>query len=232
MENNYTILKGLTYKGLKVNKGEFGNLNLYEEILEAIHSRFTYMINKYTRIYVYRFDVTLPESINKPDINTNKTLSEAIQNTVKHLKVKTQSKANTFRNHKTVSYLWVKEDDTGTKPEGKKEKHIHYHGIMILSGHSVRFGGEKDFELHAILNMYWDSACRKNYGAEGGRITPAEGGEIPVFIDFDKTTRQPKDNDHKKKFEGAFEAVSYLAKTRTKVLEKGKKLYSGNQLNR
>ncbi|AMO66921.1 YagK/YfjJ domain-containing protein [Zhongshania aliphaticivorans] len=231
MENNYTIVKELTYKGLPVNKGKFNNLDLYEEPLEAIHKRIMYVSEKYTRIYIYRFDVTLPDSINKSDIDVNVSLSEAIQNTVKHLKVKTKSKTNTFRNHKTVSYLWVKEDDTGTKREGEKEKGIHYHGFFVLSGHSVRFSGENDFELYAILNKYWKNACLKNHSAEGGYVSPSEGNDVPVFIDFDGVTRKPKDKSHQKKLEKAFFALSYLAKTNTKVITKGKKLYSGNQLN-
>ena len=90
---------------------------VYTHILRPLLSQYIYMLEHYSKVFVYRFDLHLAAYTEKNQVMTdfNRHLQKRIQ---QHYKIK------------EIAYCWVREQE--------KAKQQHYHYVLMLDGHRVR----------------------------------------------------------------------------------------------
>lgn len=193
------------YNGKKILTNKDKKQGCYIDILETTKEQFDHMLNNHSKVLFMRYDIRFPND--HKISNQDKTFRDFHANWIKNLK----------RNNLDPHYLWVKENS--------KEKHSHYHGILLLDGNktqSIHNHIEKAEEL-------WHNALDIDHSHNKGLINDCTKGR-------DGTTHtngimlRKDDPDYQEKINDCFEWSSYLAKENTKSNAKGTRMYSSSRL--
>jgi len=103
---------------------------VYTHILQPLLSQYIYMLEQYSKVFVYRLDIHLATYT-----KTNKVMTDFNR----HLRKRIQRHYNI----KDIAYCWVREQE--------KAKQQHYHYVLMLNGHKVR-------HPHTINNWIFEIA--------------------------------------------------------------------------
>ena len=179
------------FNGSKILTDQDKKQGCYVNILESIKDNFDHMADKHSKVLFMRYDIRFPQDNKIPE--QDKTFRDFHANWIKNLK----------RNNLDPHYLWTREQS--------KEKHSHYHGILLLDGNktqSIHGHIEKAEELwHKALDI--DPANNKglvNDCTKGRDGTTHKNG---IMLRKD-------DPEYTEKKNQCFEWSSYLAKENTK----------------
>ncbi len=189
---NDELWKNNDYKNLPVmvdsEKGQFCK----KKILEEIKQQLDYAQADKNRVFFMRYDVRFPEKVGEH--TNNKTVSDFQANLMKNLN----------RKGLKAQYVLVREQS--------REKHQHYHGILLLNGHKTQ-----SINGHiATAERLWNSALG---------LPPREGGYGLIEDCTKDRNGNPQvngvmlrhdDPDYESKKEDCFRRASYLAKVNTK----------------
>jgi len=179
------------FNGSKILTDKDKQQGCYTDILTSIQDNFNYMMDNHSKVLFMRYDVRFPKDHNIPD--QDKTFRDFHANWIKNLK----------RNNLDPHYLWTREQS--------REKHSHYHGILLLDGNKTQ-------SIHNHIDKaeeLWKKALDIDQSHNKGLINDCTKGR-------DGTTHQngimlrKDDPEYKDKINQCFEWSSYLAKENTK----------------
>lgn len=124
------------FRQLPINNGNNGEYFSYEIILQKIYERMMLMTNRHCRVLFIRFDLRFP--INYMSNESNDEISHLFK----------IMKQNAYSRGIDLHFVWVREQS--------REKHQHYHCVVLLNGSLVgnyrRFLGEVQRVWGHVLN--------------------------------------------------------------------------------
>jgi len=189
---NDELWKNSDYKDLPVMVDSEKEQFCKKKILEEIKQQFDYADESKNRVFFMRYDVRFPQDMNGHA--DNKTVSDFQANLMKNLN----------RKGLKPQYVLVREQS--------REKHQHYHGILLLDGHKTQ-----SIKGHiATAERLWNSALE---------FPPREGGYGLIEDCTKDRNGNPQvngvmlrhdDPDYESKKADCFRRASYLAKANTK----------------
>jgi len=182
------IVETNTYQGFNIQVDESRCQGCYQDILQRILDLLIFYISKHNKVLFIRFDVRFPsEQYN--DIS-NQTFSKFLADFIKLYK----------RKGLDPVYVWVREQS--------REKHQHYHCILLLDGNKVQ-------SYYHILQQAEDMWNRKCGVIQPGLINYCNKSRSGKFQSNGIMIRRNDDN-FTDLFSQCFHWASYLAKTSTK----------------
>jgi hypothetical protein len=194
------------YKGMPILTDKARNQGCYKPILEKLKNNFDDMTYKHSKTFFMRYDVRFPED-HQPSPNDNKTFRDFQANLIKNLD----------RKGLDPHYLWAM--------ERSREKHQHYHGILLLDGQktqSIHNHIQKAEELWAsALNLPID----QNNGLIDDCTKKRDGSSQKNGIMLRKD-----DPEYDIKVKRCFEWGSYLSKPNTKDFPKGTRTHGSSRI--
>ena len=182
------ITKANAHLGMPIQVDESRGQGCYTDILRKIHDLLASYTSKHNKVLFIRFDVRFPS--NYYGDSSNSTFSGFIACFAKYYQ----------RQGYDPAYLWVR--------ERSREKHQHYHCILLLNGNLI----QSYFHVLLQAEAMWNRKLGVNQ---------------PGLIDFCNKSRsgdkqingimiRRNDDDFSDKFRHCFHWASYLAKTTTK----------------
>jgi len=163
----------------------------YKPILDKIKANFDNMTDSHAKVFFLRYDVRFPaDNCDHPD---NKTFRDFNANLLKNLS----------RQGLDPHSVWVREQS--------KEKHQHYHGILLLDGNKTQ-------SIHnhiAKAEQLWASALDLPADQVKGLVDDCTHGRDGAYQKNGIMIRKDAP-DYQEKIEQCFQWASYLAKINTK----------------
>jgi len=106
------------FENFPINTGLNGEHACFVEMLQKIHDRLIYMVTKHCKVLFIRFDLRFPKDY----------YSDLSNDTVSHLFKILKENAGTKKID--FQFMWVREQS--------REKHQHYHCILLINGSKVQ----------------------------------------------------------------------------------------------
>ena len=136
------IVKSKQLNGFVININPDKNQFCYEEILNSTFDQLYAMLERYSVVFVLRFDL-------HSSLPNNKNVSKFFKAVRESLCTRSKNELP-YKNHKAIAYQWVKEVE--------KSKKAHYHCWIALAGRKVnRPGliGANSCGLLKLVEDYW-----------------------------------------------------------------------------
>lgn len=185
------------------------------DYLDAIEKVINQAINKHPRILAVRFDLRLPES-NQDDyldrdlpdsFNRDNLISKFIESLISKIKYDLKRKNKKWdRNFKCqLRYVWCREKEISNND--------HYHVMITVNKDVYRNIGEYHHEgsLASMIVSAWESSLSLNYN------------QVKRLVHFPYNCAYVvnyRDSKYEEQYDDLFYRVSYLAKTRTKNINR------------
>ncbi|WP_229624156.1 inovirus Gp2 family protein [Vibrio parahaemolyticus] len=172
-------------------------------------------IDQYPRILAIRFDLRLPESYQDdyldrdlPDgFNRDRLIPRFIDSLKSKIKYDVRRKNKKWKgNYKCdLHYVWCREQD--------KSDNEHYHVMIIVNKDVYRSIGEyhHDGSLATMILSAWGSSLSLDYN---------QGKSLVYFPNNCAYVVNYRDSKYEEQYDDLFHRVSYLAKTRTKNINR------------
>jgi hypothetical protein len=175
---------------------------LIESYLESLYQNFQQALEQYSKVYIFRIDLRLPNNPNtnhKADTLVITRFIDSLKAKIKHNRDIARSNGN-YHNTQ-VRYAWVK--------EASQDGGVHYHCVFLLNGNAFRSMGDFDSDssnMYNRLQSAWASALGI-YDCQVSGLVNVSGQWL-----IDSQTDEERFNQTN----DAFHAASYLCKAATK----------------
>ncbi|WP_318459505.1 inovirus Gp2 family protein [Photobacterium leiognathi] len=197
------------------NKRSVVNEEFNNSYLNSIEKVIDKSIEQYPRMLAIRFDLRLPK-VNYVDLldrdlhdgfNRDRLMPRFIDSLKSKIKYDVRRKNKKWKvNHKCdLHYVWCREQD--------KSDNEHYHVMIIVNKDVYRSIGEyhHNGSLSSMIVSAWESSLRLDYN-QGKRLV-----HFPSNCSYVVNYR---DSKYEEQYGDLFHRVSYLAKTRTKNINR------------
>ncbi len=176
------------YEGMPIMADKENGLGCKQKILEVIKERFDHAIDDKSKVYFMRYDIRFPKDSPHTD---NQKISEFQASFMKALK----------RKKLKPEYVVVREQS--------KEKHQHYHGILLLAGDKVQ-------SPHVPIKTA-ERLWRSTLGLPAGKGLIHDCSTTRTGEPIENGTMLRKDDpEYHEKVKDCFRRASYLAKENQK----------------
>ncbi|WP_081678610.1 YagK/YfjJ domain-containing protein [Desulfocurvibacter africanus] len=182
------IISTNNYYGFDIQVDEAKDQGCYDDILQRILDMLIFYISKHNKVLFVRFDVRFPSKYCND--SSNQTFSEFIAGFIK------------FHQRKGLDpvYVWVREQS--------REKHQHYHCILLLNGNKIR----SYYEILQQAEAMWN----RKLGVEQLGLINFCNRSRHGELQSNGIMLRRNDENFSDVFNKCFHWASYLAKTTTK----------------
>lgn len=135
------IFEGLVYR-LNYDPSKKGYHPIRKEIIDAFIKQLHAMQSHYSKIFAFRFDLSVPEGM--PVLESNRLVSELFE----RLRGRFKKKAWNGQPIKKFAYGWVREKE--------KANHVHYHCWIALPHFQVQTAGFANTGMVGLISELWD----------------------------------------------------------------------------
>lgn len=201
-----------TYRGMPVLSS---SLPMMKEYLQSLHMVVEKAVNEYGRIFAFRVDLRLPDSMVYEDLASS---SAVVSRFIESIKAKIKHNREIARNsgglvHDTrVRYFWVRE----IGEQGK----VHYHFVVLLNGHAYNWLGD----FRSVGGNMANRICEAWTSALGIAVEYAK-----PLVHFPENPSYMLRRDDPVSVAAFFQRASYLCKARTKQYGSGHHGYGASR---
>ena len=200
----------MRYKGYSVNAGDNDQYPMNFEILDAIISRFEYMHQKLSQLFIIRFDLHFPEESEIDPIANSKKVSEFFNRLVQKKLKRGKGK------HRHIQHFWVREVE--------KAKKAHYHCFIIVDKHLLDSVGslQNRTGFYGMASSIWSDV------SNGGHLQVSDRAKNGLVI------RSSCKEERDEQIQDVMYGLSYLAKQRGKGVRYGTTVrdYGGSRIEK
>ncbi|RJP85371.1 MAG: inovirus Gp2 family protein [Desulfobacteraceae bacterium] len=198
--NYQTKTNAPEFNNLPINTGTDGQYFCFEMMLHKIQERLFHMITKHNKVLFIRFDLTFPKNYFSDESN------DKVSRLFKILKENATYKGI------DLQFIWTREQS--------REKHQHYHCILLIDGNKV----QSYYSVLKIVSKIWGRLLQCDpAGLVDYCDRKLEGESVPNGIMLRRPSKEADEFEYRDQENNLFAGIdrsfrwsSYLAKVKQK----------------